>query len=147
MGQEVVREVPVPGLMSLEQEVQHAQSQGTSYGPAMGYGVQAPQMMQQVMMPQRHIEMGVTMVPQVVGYGYVQGQGQQQGFGQGMSYGPAMGYGQGMSLGSGMGFGQQMSMGYGQQQAFGQGMSAGMGFPATGEWVHHHHHGHHHGFP
>merc|ERR1719497_166958 len=110
--------------------------QGMSYGPAMGYGVQAPQMMQQVMMPQRHIEMGVTMVPQVVGYGYVQGQGQQMGFGQGMTYGPSMGYGQqqafgqGMSLGSGLGFGQQMSSG-----------------PAMGEWVHHHHHGHHHGFP
>merc|ERR1719221_735291 len=88
---------------------------------------QAPQMMQQAMMPQKQMQMGITMVPQVVGYGYVQGQGQQQAFDQGMSYGPAMGsgqFGQGMSYGPPMGFGQQQS---------------------SGEWVHHHHHGHHHG--
>merc|ERR1712032_1407639 len=45
--------------------------------------------------------MGITMVPQVVGYGYVQGQGQQQTFGQGMSYGPPMGFGQQQASGGG----------------------------------------------
>merc|ERR1712032_526804 len=56
-----------------------------------------PQLQMQ-MVPQTQMQMGVTMQPQVVGYGMVYGEGQQQGFGHGMSYGqPA--FGQGMSYG------------------------------------------------
>merc|ERR1740129_1582561 len=87
--QEVVKHVPVP-----------VHVEGPQMGQGMFYEAHAPQMMQQVMVPQTQMQMGVTMVPQVVGYGFVQGQEQQQ-FGQGMSYGPPMGFGQQQASGGG----------------------------------------------